>query len=254
MSNFKVPTEWIDLPSKGLVYPAGNPLKEGKLELRYPGARQDDILTNINYAKQGILMDVYFKSLIVTPINYDDLLLGDQDMIMVAARILGDGSEYIFDYTPDGEDKPVVVKKNLQELQDKPIHPLLKDGVMEYPFELPVSKLVVTVKLLTHKDEVAIDKELKGWQKLKNDDDRKISTRLKHTIVAINGNRSQAEINDFIDSGALIKKDLIPLRQFISDITPGIDFKFDYTRADGEVVEGLSMPITMDFFWPKSRS
>jgi hypothetical protein len=28
------PTEIIDLPSKGLVYPEGNPLSEGKIEMK----------------------------------------------------------------------------------------------------------------------------------------------------------------------------------------------------------------------------
>ena len=34
MSEFKIPTEMVDLPSKGLFYPIDHPLKEGKLEIK----------------------------------------------------------------------------------------------------------------------------------------------------------------------------------------------------------------------------
>ena len=32
---FKFPTETIDLPSEGKLYPDGHPLTEGKLEIKY---------------------------------------------------------------------------------------------------------------------------------------------------------------------------------------------------------------------------
>jgi hypothetical protein len=31
MSEFSLPTEMVELPSKGLVYPEGHPLREGKV-------------------------------------------------------------------------------------------------------------------------------------------------------------------------------------------------------------------------------
>ena len=35
MSENKFPSEVIDLPSEGKLYPEGNPLREGKLEIKY---------------------------------------------------------------------------------------------------------------------------------------------------------------------------------------------------------------------------
>ena len=87
-NKFKLPTEMVDLPSKGLLYPEGNPLREGKIEIKYMTAKEEDILTNQNYIKQGVVIDKLLQSLIVTKINYDDLLVGDKNAIMVAARIL----------------------------------------------------------------------------------------------------------------------------------------------------------------------
>ena len=49
MAEFKIPTETVDLPSKGLLYPKDSPLAEGKIELKYMTAKEEDILTNQNY-------------------------------------------------------------------------------------------------------------------------------------------------------------------------------------------------------------
>ena len=98
MSEFKMPTETIELPSKGLLYPESNPLSSGTIEMKYMTAKEEDILTNQSYIKQGIVIDKLVQSLIVSDVNYDDLLIGDKDAILVAARILGYGKDYEFNY------------------------------------------------------------------------------------------------------------------------------------------------------------
>ena len=94
----KFPTEMVELPSKGLVYPEDSPLRSGQVEMKYMTAKEEDILTNQNYIKQGIVLDKLLKSLIVSKIDYDDLILGDKNAIIVAARILGYGKDYTFKY------------------------------------------------------------------------------------------------------------------------------------------------------------
>src|SRR6056300_1773849 len=102
MAEFKLPTEVVELPSKGLLYPEGSPLVEGKIEMKYMTAKEEDILTNQNYIRQGIVIDKLLKSLIVSKINFEDLLIGDKDAIIIASRILGYGKDYNF--TISGED------------------------------------------------------------------------------------------------------------------------------------------------------
>jgi len=74
---FKFPTEVVELPSKGLLYPKENPLSSGKIEMKYMTAKEEDILTNQNYIKQGNVIDKLLQSLIVSKINYGDLITGD---------------------------------------------------------------------------------------------------------------------------------------------------------------------------------
>ena len=68
------PAEEVTLPSKGLLYPEGHPLKSGKITMKYMTAREEDILTNQNYIKNGTVIDKLLKSLIVTPVEFKDLL------------------------------------------------------------------------------------------------------------------------------------------------------------------------------------
>ena len=90
----KFPTEIIELPSKGLLYPETSALSSGKVEMKYMTAREEDILTSASLIKQGIVLDKLFQSLIITPIDYNELLVGDKNAIMIAARVLGYGKEY----------------------------------------------------------------------------------------------------------------------------------------------------------------
>ena len=95
MEQQQFPTEEVTLPSKGLLYPEESPLRSGKISLKYMTAREEDILTNVNLIKNGTVLDKLLKSLIVTPnVNYDDLLVGDKNAILIAARVLGYGPEY----------------------------------------------------------------------------------------------------------------------------------------------------------------
>ncbi len=88
-SKFKLPTETVDLPSKGLLYPEDSPLAKGTIEMKYMTAKEEDILTNQNYISDGTVIDKLLQSLIVTEgVNFNELLVGDKNAIMVAARIL----------------------------------------------------------------------------------------------------------------------------------------------------------------------
>ena len=95
MADQQFPTEIVDIPSNGDVYPKDSPLTSGKVELKYMTAKEEDILTSTNLIQKGIVIDHLLGSLIVDKsIKVDDLVLGDKNALMVAARILAYGSEY----------------------------------------------------------------------------------------------------------------------------------------------------------------
>ena len=140
-NKFKFPTEIVELPSKGLLYPEGHPLAAGKIEMKYMTAREEDILTNQNYIKSGIVIDKLLQSMIITKFEYKDLLVGDKDAIMLAARILGYGKDYSFSYYSDYSDSEEKLTIDLTQLKEKIIQEknILTKGKNEFNFKLAYS-------------------------------------------------------------------------------------------------------------------
>jgi len=237
---FKLPTETIDLPSKGLLYPEDSELAKGTIEIKYMTAKEEDILTNQSYIKSGTVLDKLIKSLIVSKINYDDLLIGDKNAIMVAARVLGYGSDYTFEY--NGEPQTV----DLSLIENKPLkEELFKNKVNEFTFTLPKSKNTITFKFLTHKDEQDISRELEGLKKINKDTSPELSTRLKYIITSVEEKRDKKDIRDFVDN-YFLAQDSRALREYIREIQPDVDLTF---FPDGNS-DRINIPIGINFFWP----
>lgn len=250
MAELNVPTQPLDLPSKGYFYPEGSPLSSGQIELNLPTALHEDILTNRNFIQQGVVVDKFLQAIIASKIDYNDLLIGDKNAIMIAARILAYGSKYSFKYTDPNTGVQEDVTVDLSQLKEKELDwSSLKKGKNEFEFQLPICKQFVTYKLLSHKDETAIETEIKGLQKINKNLSADTTVRLATSIIAVNGDRDKKTIRDFVKTIPIM--DSKELKKRMSETTPDIVMKFDFTKADGEVVEGLSIPMTVDFFWPE---
>ena len=258
------PTEIIDLPSKGIPYPEEHPLSSGKIEMKYMTAKEEDILTTQSYITQGVVLDKLFQSLIVSngegeKVKYNDILVGDKNAIMVAARVLGYGKEYKVNIPdPYNNDKPQETVILLNEIQDKPLH----EEITKYPnnsefeFELPLSKKRITFKLMTHGTERRVEyalKDIKKKQKrIKDETDRNMSTRLKNIITAIDGEKDTKFISDFVDNH-LMAYDAREFRNYVKEVTPDLDLGFTFISDEtGDEVE-MEIPIEVNFFWPDAR-
>jgi hypothetical protein len=248
---FTVPTEMIDLPSKGLVYEKESPLSKGQVEMKYMTAKEEDILTNVNLLRKGSAIEQALKSLIKSDINYEDLTIGDRNGLMIASRILGYGKDYTFKYkNPNtGEEEPITI--DLQDLKYKEVDWSHFDNKNEFAFVLPYSKNQITFKILTVADDKKIDDEIKGMKKALGTDAGLVSTRLKHQITSINGDYAVKTVRDFIDQGYLLSRDALELRKFIASITPDIDTKITFFTKDGTEVT-IDMPMSAEFFFPGS--
>ena len=246
MQELKFPTEQVELPSKGLVYPKDNPLSSGVIEIKYMTAKEEDILTNQNYIKDGTVIDRLLKALIVTKINYDDLVVGDKNSIMVAARVLGYGKDYTFSY----ENETVTV--DLSELEQRWINEseLIEKNTNQFSFTLPHSKAEITFKLLNNRDDRAIKSEVKGLKKLDKKSSPELSTRLKHMITSINGDSEVKIIREFVDN-YMLARDSRAFREHVKTFQPDIDLTFNHVSSDGSERD-VTLPMTVNFFWPDS--
>jgi hypothetical protein len=239
--SIKIPTEIIDLPSQGKVYPEDHPLREGKVEIKYMTAVEEDILSNMSYIKEGIVLDKLMRSMIMSPkFDIKDLIVGDKNAILVACRILGFGSQYTF-----GE-KSEQQTVDLSSLDNKPLNDDLLniEDINRIPFTLPKTQANITFKLLTGHDQERIDKDVAGYKKLNQDPS--ISVTLKNMITSVEGNSDQSVINEFVDNG-LLAMDARELRKYYTELMPDLDMSLG--DGDGRF---RSIPITTEFFWPES--
>jgi hypothetical protein len=248
-AKFSLPTETVELPSKGLLYPKENPLSSGTVEMKYMTAKEEDILSNQNYIRQGVVFDKLFKSMIVSKIDYDDLTVGDKNAILIAARILGYGKDYQIKYSHPVTGEEEVIAIDLAELKNKDVDYSLYQQLNEFTFTLPQSKNEITFKVLTHRDEKQIEEELKGLKKVNLS--AEVTTRLKQAIVAVNGSRERKDIRDFVDN-YLLASDARALRDYIRKITPDLDLTFTFVGSDGYTQEGVDLPIGVSFFYPNA--
>jgi len=246
MADYKFPTEMVELPSKGYFYFDGHPLSKGKVEVKYMTAREEDILTSQNLIQQGTVIDKLLESLVVDKsIKLDDMLVGDKNAIMVAARILGYGKDYEFTY--DGEEHKVDLSK---------LEPMNIDfskytkGKNEFEFKLPNSERSITFKLLSGKDEKDIASEIKAREKISKEQSSELTTRLKTMILSVDGKSEKSYINNFVDN-EFLSRDSFAFRQHLSSITPDVDMSTTVVDAGGKEIE-VTIPVTVRFFWPSA--
>jgi hypothetical protein len=118
----------------------------------------------------------------------------------------------------------------------------------EYDFILPISKTPIKFKLLTHGDELAINRDIDASEKtLKQGNE--ITARYRRIIVEVDGNRDLGFISNFVIN-RLLAGDSKSLRRYISEITPDLDLTFDYESPFTGDKEALRIPFGVDFFYP----
>jgi len=234
------PFETVDIPSRGLLYPSTNPLSSGKVNLKYMSAASEDILTNQSYIQKGTVLDKLLESLFVNKdIKVKDLVVGDKNALLIAARILGYGKEYKFNYRNEEQTVDLSILEN-KEFDES----LITKGVNEFNFTFPTSGTNITFKILNGEDENNIDRELEGLKKINKNLSPDLTTRLKYIITSVNGSTDKKEIREFVDKH-LLAIDSRELRQYISKVQPNVDMTV--TMESGTEA---SMPISLGFFWP----
>tara|TARA_R100000664_G_C2737115_1_gene126337 strand:+ start:89 stop:976 length:888 start_codon:yes stop_codon:yes gene_type:complete len=255
-TTYNFPTEVVELPSKGLLYPKDNPLATGRVEMKYMTAREEDILTTPSLIKQGIVLDKLFRALIVgngegTKINYADLLSGDKNAIMIAARVLGYGKDYEIEVTaPSGNKQTETI--DLSKLDNKSFdESKITPGQNKFSLTLPHSKRLIEFKILTHRDERELESKQKSNKKYNKTRgfDGNVTSRLAHLLISVDGNDDPQHIKNFVEN-EFLARDVQALREYLTKVSPDVDLNFTFVDEEtGEDFEA-AMPIGIDFFWP----
>tara|TARA_R100001079_G_C4437426_1_gene147103 strand:- start:383 stop:1246 length:864 start_codon:yes stop_codon:yes gene_type:complete len=252
--NFTTPTEFVDLPSKGLFYPENHPLhKQESVEIKFMTAKDEDILTSKSYLKKGIAIDKLLQNVIVNKsIDINSLLSGDKNALIIATRSTGYGSSYQtkiacpacgaqgeIDFDLEEESKV----KGSQEVEG------VKDnGDGTFVATTPRGNIEVEMKLLDGSSEKKLLK-LTANKKKNNQPESTLSDQLRMAVVSVGGQTDQMMINMFIRS--LPVSDARYLRDIYSKKMPNVELKHNYECQSCGHEQELEVPFTSDFFWPK---
>jgi hypothetical protein len=249
---YDFPTEVLDLPSQGKLYPKDNPLSSGRITIKCMTAKEEDILSNQNLIKKGVVLDKLFESIIVdNGINPKDILIGDKNAILLATRLLGYGPDYNFKFYSNVTGDVISTTIDLAKIQTKEVDMSAFNNKNEFDYTTPFGKTKLTFKLLTHGDEIAIEKDIEGMQKINKEFSGEITTRLRYMIKSVEGDTSLGAITKYLNN--MLARDSKAFREYVKTISPDVDMSFTYTHRDGEK-EVSPIPMGVGFFWPSSES
>jgi len=185
-------------------------------------------------------------------INPNDMIAGDRNAVMTALRITGYGQEYNVEV-----DCPACSVRSKQgfDLAALPIKRLeiepVAEGANLFEITLPVTKKVVRFKFLDGNDEEEIMITAERSKKVGLQGENLVTTRLKHSIVAIDGTTEKGKIGLFIRN--MPARDSLTLRKYIDKNEPGIDMKSWMECPSCFESSEVRLPLGATFFWPDSE-
>mgnify|MGYP003115992192 CR=1 FL=1 len=261
--DFTCPTEFVDLPSQGRFYAEDHPLKGvDSVEIRFMTAKDEDILTSKSLLKKGVAIDRFLQNIIVDKaVKVQDLLIGDKNALVVAARITGYGADYTTkvscpacgtsqEYEFDLEDS-VVKNGGLESVAEE--MPKISESVSmaedgSWLVECPKSKVTVGLQLMNghHEKFLAKSAAMKKKQKLP---ESLLTDHLRQIIISVNGNKEPRNINKFVD--VMPAMDSRFLRSVYEKLMPNVDLTQHFECHSCGFEQEMEVPFTTDFFWSK---
>jgi hypothetical protein len=246
--NYVIPTEIVDLPSKGRFYPQGHPLYgQETIEIKQMTAKEEDILTSLSLIEKGVVLDYLIQSLLLNKsINAKTLLPGDRSAILLNARIHGYGPEYKIGSICSSCDVTNELMIDLLKIKNKE----LDIGGDTIRLELPKTGFPVTIRFLNAHEEDLLEKEVEKKVKLGYNNSTFMEF-MKFIVVSVNGiTASDAVISQFLEN--MPAADARFIKESYAKSKPDIDFTAEIECSSCSHVERREVPLTAQFFWPQS--
>ena len=257
--SFVVPTEFVDLPSRGEFYASTHPLYlQETIEIKYMTAKEEDILTSQSLLEKGLALDRLMANLITdNRIKPDTLLSGDRNAILIAARKSGYGSDYTTKVTCPNCAEPDTHNYNLDEVvvllvpEEEELTELRVTRTENGHFRIKLERNPVTVefRLLTGREETYLLRNAEKRKKKKLEQ-QLITDQLKLMIVSINDNTQKELLHKFADTMTLVDAKL--LRTAAQKVTPNIELRKEFVCDQCGHEDETEFPFTTDFFWHQS--
>lgn len=237
--------EVVPLPSKGVPYPEGHPLKGRQtVTIRSMRSSDEDILVNKAFFKNGTMFSNLIKSCLIEPkVNPTDILMGDRIAILAAIRISGYGSSYQVKIKcpkcrAESKSEFDISTFGLRELSADPV----ADGNY-FEHTLPVSKSKVVYKYNTgHEEEMVMKRAASG------NTSGSQTQSLKEAIISVNGVTDRTKIGLFCDN--MKPRDAQSLRKHIAKTEPTLLMESQWTCIECGHDDIVPVPMSETFFRP----
>jgi hypothetical protein len=254
--SFSVPTDFVELPSKGAFYLDGHPLHGlDSVEIKYMTAKEEDILTSKTLLKKNLTIDRLLRSIMINKsINPDDLLTGDKNALIISARITGYGSDYTTgincpscgaqnQYTIDLETSLQSAAYVENQSDDA-----TKTDRGTYVVETPRTKAKVEFKMLNGHDEKRLLAAEEKRKKMKLPESL-ATTTMNAFIVSVNGNSDPMYVGSFIENAPAA--DARYVREAYRVLSPNVEMSFEFQCRSCDHEQDMEVPLNAEFFWPK---
>ena len=266
--NLDMEAEYVQLPSRGLFYPA--PFQGiTQLKIRKLNWEDEDILTTRSYYDNGTLFNEILKNCIVDESGFKaDLLVDvDKNAILWWLRIGAFGQTYTIPHECANEDCKAKsqVSWDLGSFENPDFNPEYEQEITENGYAtitLPVSQLKCCITSPSGGRELEIAKRLKNKkQKTNSTKDFNVTGRLLSIIKKAFTSEGK-EVKDLDGVLTWLKTGFnggpIPIvdSRYIQQIAREIDLKVNtkqdiVCKACDHIEEGVEMPMSIYFFWPE---
>ena len=251
--SLSMPTETVELPTRGKFYDKTSTLHNKEtIEIKSLTAKEEDILSSVEYIQNGTIFDKLLESIIIDKsINPRELLIGDRNALLLAARISGYGPEYkvkklcqecgkntehVFDLT----------KNKTKETDLESLGVVLRDNL--FWFTLPKTNIEVAIRPLTALDKNRLEKQREKKVNLGLEPSDLIDF-LQSIIVEAGGSRDRGQINEFTQIMPAI--DSRKIRTIYKETTPDIDTTQSIVCSSCSWESESEVWFGLNFFWPE---
>jgi hypothetical protein len=253
--SFPAPTELVKLPSKGLWYAEGHPLR-GKetIEIHYMTTKHEEILVNKSFIEEGVAVDRLLEALIAEQnIKVEELFTCDKNALLIAARISGYGGDYEANVRCPDCGKSTKKQFNLRELKTKEVDvEFSENGTFEIPVhqnpldpETPLL-FVAEMRLMKGGDQRRVEKtaEKRAQRKLPPET---IASLMREIVVSIrDAQGNEGTVEELISDAPTVYVSY--LREKYNELSPNVDFDFVHECGNCGAINMIRLPVGANFF------
>ncbi len=231
----------VELPSRGIHYSN----KRKSVRVAYLTAADENILSSPSFLNTNtVIPELLKRKILDRDFPIEEIVEEDRQAILIFLRNTAFGSEYNLHLKDPKTNIDFTVTIDMSELKFKDFN-LESDANGEYPYFMEKSKVHITFKFLTPKQEKDLEDLKRSWNG--QGVAPVVTKQLEMMIKSVEGNRDMMNIHNFVER--LPIKDSQDFKKFVKENKPGLDLVKKVKTPSGEDVD-VEIGFGVEFFRP----